>query len=52
MSADWVMYAGMAAWIGIGLYLFSLGRKQAAISLRIRQMELMDEDRAPEGKDA
>ena len=45
------MYAGMAAWIGIGLYIFSLGRKQAAISLRIRQMELMD-DSNPEDKSA
>lgn len=50
MNADWVMYAGMAAWIGIGLYLFSLGRKQIAISLRIRQMELMEDAQNPEGK--
>lgn len=44
MTAEWVMYASMAAWAGIGLYLFFLARKQAAISLRIRRMELADQD--------
>ena len=44
MTVDWVMYAGMAAWIGIGLYIFFLARKQAGISLRIRRMELADQD--------
>lgn len=44
MSADWVMYAGMAAWIGIGLYLFFLARRQAAVTLRIRRLELSEEN--------
>ena len=47
MSADWVMYAGMTAWIGISLYLFFLARKQASITMRIRRMEADSQ----EGKD-
>ncbi|MDR2077281.1 MAG: CcmD family protein [Desulfovibrio sp.] len=39
MDAAWVLYAGAIAWAGIGLYLFRLSRRQAALSLRIRRME-------------
>jgi CcmD family protein len=39
MDAAWVMYAGILVWAGIGLYLFRLSRRQAALSLRIRRME-------------
>ncbi len=41
---EWVLYACAAIWTGIGLYLFILGRRQAALSRRIRQMEAMQED--------
>ncbi len=34
----WIMYAGAAAWAGIGLYLCFLARRQAAVSRRISQM--------------
>jgi CcmD family protein len=39
MDATWVMYAGIFVWAGIGLYLFRLSRRQAALSLRIRRVE-------------
>ncbi len=43
---EWVMYAGIAAWTGIGLYVFTLARKQAALSRRIARMTtLMDEEK-------
>ena len=44
-SYDWIMYAGMAVWSGLGLYLCLLARRQAALSRRIAQMaRLMEED--------
>lgn len=42
MNVEWVMYAGIVIWVGIAGYLFHLSRKQADISRRVRQMELMD----------
>ena len=42
-SYEWIMYAGIAVWAGIGLYVFTLARKQIALSRRIAQMtRLMD----------
>jgi CcmD family protein len=46
MDAAWVMYAGLLAWAGIGLYLFHLSRRQAALSLRLRRLEKEPEDEA------
>jgi CcmD family protein len=46
MDAAWVMYAGLISWAGIGLYLFYLSRRQAALSRRIRRMEKQPEDEA------
>lgn len=44
-SHEWIMYAGIAVWFGLGLYIFTLARKQAGLSRRITQMErLMEED--------
>ena len=45
-SYSWIMYAGMAAWTGIGLYLCILARKQITLSRRISQMSGMMEDDA------
>lgn len=44
-SYEWIMYAGIAVWSGLGLYIFLLARRQAALSRRIEQMaRLMEED--------
>lgn len=44
-SYEWVMYAGMAVWAGLGAYLCFLARKQFVLSRRITQMaRLMEED--------
>lgn len=45
-SYEWILYAGMAVWIGLGLYLCLLARKQAALSRRIRQMNALMEEEA------
>lgn len=37
-SYEWIMYAGMAVWAGIGLYVCYLGRKQAILAKRIERM--------------
>jgi CcmD family protein len=47
MDAAWVMYAGLLAWTGIGLYLFRLSRRQAALSLRISRLEKEPEEDKP-----
>ena len=41
----WVMYAGAAAWCGLGLYLFLLARAQAALARRLEQLSAVMEDR-------
>ena len=44
-SYEWIMYAGAAVWVGLGLYLCLLARKQITLSRRISQMaRLMEED--------
>lgn len=44
-SYEWILYAGAAVWIGLGLYLCLLARRQTALSRRINQMaRLMEED--------
>ncbi|MDR2489339.1 MAG: CcmD family protein [Desulfovibrio sp.] len=44
-SYDWIMYAGMVVWAGLGTYLCFLARRQAALSRRISQMaRIMEED--------
>ena len=40
----WVMYAGAAAWVGIGLYVFFLARAQSALAIRIERMQRIMED--------
>ena len=42
---EWIMYAGIAVWAGLGLYICLLARKQARLARRIDQMNrLMEED--------
>ncbi|MDR0828302.1 MAG: CcmD family protein [Desulfovibrio sp.] len=43
-SYEWIMYASLVIWIGIGLYLCVLGRKQALLSRRIKRMTELAKD--------
>lgn len=43
-SYEWIMYAGIAVWTGLGLYVFTLARRQIALSQRIVQMARLMED--------
>lgn len=44
-SYEWILYAGIAVWSGLGLYLAFLARKQMTLAKRIRQLSrLMEED--------
>jgi|GEM_PF-421235 len=43
-SYEWIMYAGIAVWAGLGLYVFTLARRQMHLSRRIAQMTRMMED--------
>lgn len=45
-SYEWILYAGIAVWLGLGLYLSLLARRQALLARRIRQMALLMEDEA------
>jgi CcmD family protein len=42
------MYAGMAVWLGLGLYLCLLCRRQIALSRRISRLAALMEDPLPE----
>lgn len=47
-SYEWIMYAGMAVWLGLGLYVSILARKQLTLSRRIAQMgKLMGDEHDP-----
>lgn len=37
-AAAWLMYANIAVWIGIGAYLFYLGRKTARLESRLSRL--------------
>ena len=43
-SYEWILYAGAAVWIGLGLYLAFLASRQAKLSKRVRQLALMLEE--------
>ena len=38
-DASWLVYAGMVVWLGLGGYLFLLGRKTATLETRLRRLE-------------
>lgn len=40
-AIHYVIAAGVVVWTGLGVYLFVLGRKQRALSDRLRQLELL-----------
>lgn len=41
-AIHYVIAAGVVVWIGLGTYIFRLGCKQKALSLRLRQLEMME----------
>ncbi|MBP3733968.1 MAG: CcmD family protein [Desulfovibrio sp.] len=41
MTEQWIMYAGIAVWIGIGLYTAFIAVKQAALTRKIETLELL-----------
>lgn len=41
MTEQWIMYAGIAVWIGIGLYAAFIAVKQAALTRKIETLELL-----------
>lgn len=43
-SYEWILYAGVAVWSGLGLYTAWLAIKQARLSKRIKQLAFMMED--------
>ncbi|MDR0339851.1 MAG: CcmD family protein [Desulfovibrio sp.] len=43
-SYEWILYAGIAVWSGLGLYLALLAHKQAGLSRRIKQLARLMED--------
>ncbi len=38
MDTTWILYAGIATWLGIGLYLFILTQRQAVLAKRVAQL--------------
>ena len=38
-DVSWLMYASMVVWLALGVYLFLLGRKTAALESRLRRLE-------------
>jgi CcmD family protein len=45
MNTGYLFAANVAVWIGIGGYLVFLAARQAALGRRMRQLELLDEQR-------
>ena len=43
-SYEWLLYAGIAVWSGLGLYLCLLARRQQVLSKRLRQLSLLLEE--------
>lgn len=44
MTEPWVLYAGIAVWVGIGAYAAFLAAGQRSLSRRILQLELLLKD--------
>ena len=43
-SLTWLIAANIAVWAGLGLYLIIMGRRQAALDKRLRQLETLRND--------
>lgn len=41
---EWLLYANVAVWLGIGGYIFIIARFQQRLEQRLRQMEIMHDD--------
>lgn len=41
---DWLMYANIAVWIGLGAYLAFVARAQIALNRRLAQLEILRND--------
>lgn len=46
-KTTWLMYGCMAVWLGLGLYVFILGRRQASLEKRLRQALLLHKKTDP-----
>ncbi len=42
---DWVLYACAAVWLGLGAYLFVLGRAQSGLLKRVERLEALRGER-------
>lgn len=46
MTEEWVLYAGIAVWIGIGGYVAFLSSIQNKISHKLSQLEILDDKKS------
>lgn len=44
-SSNWLLMANAAVWLGVGAYVFFIARTQTQLDKRIRQMELINDDK-------
>ncbi len=44
-DTSWLMYASAAVWLGLGAYLFLLGRRATALEKRLRRLEITSASR-------
>lgn len=49
-GTDWLMYANIAVWIGLGAYLAFVGRAQSTLTRRLELMNLEADDERNEAK--
>lgn len=46
MSAiDWLMYANITVWVGLGFYITFIAQAQKKLQRRLQQMELLRHDK-------
>lgn len=46
METSWLLYASIAVWLGLGGYLFFLGKKAACLEARLERLEYAAEKSA------
>ena len=47
---DWLMYANIAVWLGLGAYLAFVARAQGALAHRLEHMEVEADDEHSEAR--
>lgn len=52
MTDPWVLYAGIAVWIGLGAYVAFLAFNQRSVSRRLAQLELARQEPEAGGDEA